>query len=233
MKNSRTVLGTLGFVAIVTMAWAKSDVENPHWLTQAQIKAIVASEPPPPASGSAAEKADMESEIEAQTHRTAAQIAEAKLDEGYSVALFTTPIVPQITPQKDPKTFLFFDRVNRQIGEVVGESKEHWHRLRPYQAHPDVIHAIFDAGGYSYPSGHSTHSFAFATVLGEIFPDKAEAFLKRAHQIAQSRVDAGVHYMTDIKEGEVVGKEVAREMNENPEFRQELAAAKEEVAGQK
>jgi acid phosphatase (class A) len=232
MKDARLVLGSLAFVAIVTVALAK-DVENPHWLSKDEIKAIVAGEPPPPASGSDAEKADIQAEVAAQNSRDAARIAEAKRDEGYSVALFTDVIGPKITPQSNPQTFLFFDKVNKQIAKVVGESKEHWHRLRPYQAHPDVIHPIFQAGGYSYPSGHSTHSYAFAVVLGYLFPNKAAAFLDRAHQIAQSRVDAGVHYTSDIREGEVVGKEIAKELRANPEFRQELDAAKTELAAQK
>ena len=233
MKNPRLVLGALAFVAVITVAWAKGDIDNPHWLSQGEIKAIVAGEPPPPAPGSDAEKADLRLEVAAQNTRDAARIAESKKDNGYSVALFTTPIVPQITRQSDPVTFRFFDQVNKQIGQVVHESKERWHRPRPYQAHPDLIHPLFQAGDYSYPSGHSTHSFAFAVVLGEVFPDKAGAFLSRARQIAQSRVDAGVHYTTDIKEGEVVGKEIARELLSKPEFRKELDAAKAEVAAQK
>jgi acid phosphatase (class A) len=233
MKNSRVVLGTLAFIAVVTMAWAKNAVENPHWLSHGEIKAMVASEPPPPAPGSAADKADIQAEVAAQNGRGPAQIAEAKVDESYSITLFTDLVGPKITPQNDPKTFRFFDRVNRQIAQVVHESKDHWRRPRPYQAHPDLIHPLFQAGDYSYPSGHSTHSFAFAEVLGELFPDRAKAFLDRAHQIAQSRVDAGVHYTTDIKEGEVVGKEIAKELLTKPEFRQELDVAKAEVAAQK
>jgi acid phosphatase (class A) len=233
MLNARLVLGTLGFIAVVTMALAKSAVDDPHWLTNDQIKAIVASEPSPPAPGSDAEKTDLQEEIAAQNNRTSAQIAEAKRDETYSISLFTYMIQPKITPQADPVAFRFFDRVNKQIGKVVRKSKDQWKRPRPYLGHPDVVHSLFPAADYSYPSGHSTHSFAFAVVLGRMFPDQAQAFLARAHQIAQSRVDAGVHYETDIKEGEVVGREIAKEMLANPEFEQELHAARAEVAAQK
>jgi acid phosphatase (class A) len=233
MLNLRLVLGSLGFVAIVTMALAKSTADDPHWLTHDQIKAIVASEPPPPAPGSDAEKTDVQEEVAAQNSRTPAQIAEAKRDETYSIALFTYMIQPKVTPRADPVAFRFFDRVNKQIGKVVRKSKDQWKRPRPYQAHPEVIHSLFHVADYSYPSGHSTHSFAFAVVLGRMFPDQAQAFLDRAHQIAQSRVDAGVHYETDIREGEVVGKEIAKEMLANPEFEKEMHAAQAEVAAQK
>jgi acid phosphatase (class A) len=233
MKNLRLVLGLLAFVAVTTVAWAQSDVENPHWLSKSQIDAIVMDEPPPPAPGSAAAQADLQAEVKAQNGRTAAQISEAKTDENYSVALFTGLLGQKLTPHKDPTTFRFFYQVNKQISKVVGQSKEHWHRQRPYQAHPDVIHPLFEVSGFSYPSGHSTHSFAFALVLGELFPDHASAFLARARQIAQSRVDAGVHYETDIKEGEIVGREIAKDLQANPEFQQALNAAKAEVAARK
>ena len=233
MTKLRLAYGFLGIVTIGAVAWAKNEVENPHWLTHDEIKAIVAQEPPPPAPGSAAEQADLKTEVDAQNNRTPDLVAESNRDAGYSVALFTDVIGPKITPETDPKTFAFFERVNRQIAKVVGESKDKWHRPRPYQAHSDVIHSLFTVGGYSYPSGHSTHSFGFAVILGALFPDKADAFLARAHQIAQSRVDAGVHYTTDIKEGEVVGKEIAKELFAKPEFVAELNAAKAELAGKK
>ena len=58
-------------------------------------------------------------------------------------------------------------------------------------------------------------------------------FLDRAQAIAQSRVDAGVHYTSDIREGEIVGKEIAKELLAKPEFRREMQAAKAEVAAKK
>lgn len=233
MKDWRLLLGSLGFIAFVTIALAKDQVANPHWLSKGEVKALVASEPPPPASNSPEDKADLQADLDAQKTRTPAQIDEAKKDANYSVALFTDSITPKITPQGDPVTFHFFDQLNVQIGEVVGVSKDHWHRLRPFLGHPFLIHAVIGAGGFSYPSGHSAHSYAFATILGQIYPDQAQAFLDRAHQIAQSRVDAGVHYPTDINEGEVLGKEIAKELLEKPEFKKKLQAAETEIAAQK
>jgi acid phosphatase (class A) len=233
MKDLRLLLGTLGFVVFVTLAIAKEHVANPHWLSKGEVKALLASEPPPPASGSAEDKADLQADVDAQKSRTPAQVDEAKKDETYSVKLFTDAITPKITPQTDPVTFQFFDELNAQIATVVGESKDHWRRLRPFLGHPLTIHPVFMAGAFSYPSGHSTHSYAFATILGQIYPDQAQAFLDRAHQIAQSRVDAGVHYPTDINEGEVLGKEIAKELLAKPEFQKELQAARAEIAAQK
>jgi acid phosphatase (class A) len=229
MNDVRLFLGSLCFVAVLAIALAKEEDHNPHWLSAPEINAILATEPPPPAAGSDAEKTDLKAEIDAQATRTPERIAEAKLDANYSVTLFTTLIGPRITPQGDPRTFRFFDELNRQIGEVVGVSKDHWKRPRPYLTHPDVIHPLFQAGGYSYPSGHATHAVAFAEILAAMFPDRAAAFRARAHAIAQSRVDAGVHYTSDIREGEVVGKEIAKELLAKPAFRRAMQAAQAEI----
>jgi acid phosphatase (class A) len=215
------------------VAIAKEIVANPHWLSKGEVKALIASEPPPPAPGSAVDKADLQADLDAQNSRTPAQIDEARKDAAYSVTLFTDTITPKITPQTDPVTFRFFDQLNVQIGQIVRESKAHWKRPRPYEGHPDVIHSLFPAGDYSYPSGHSTHSWAFAVILGQIYPDQAQAFLDRAHAIAQSRVDAGVHYPTDINEGEVLGKEIAKELLAKPDFQKRLQAVRAEIAAQK
>jgi hypothetical protein len=233
MNRTRFALVSLGFLTFAAWAWAKDEVKNPHWLSEGEVAAIVAQIPPPPAAGSEAEKSDLQEEVEAEKTRTPDRIAEAKLDANYSVTLFTNIVGPKLTPQNDPVTFRFFDELNKQIGEVVGAAKDHFKRPRPYLTHPDMIHPLFQAGGYSYPSGHATHSFAFAVVLGEIFPDRGAAFIDRAKKIAESRVDAGVHYTTDIKEGEVVGDEIAKELLAKPAFQQELKAAEAEVATQK
>jgi len=234
MKKNRLrlVLGLSGLVAIGALAWAKSSVENPHWLTHDDVAALIHEEAPPPAPGSTADQADLQAELAAQNSRTPALIAEARADAGYSVELFTNGFSPRITPQNDPKTFRFFDRFNKQVAEIVGDLKDKWKRLRPYEAHPE-IHALFEAGGYSYPSGHASHSFAFAIVLGRLFPDKAGAFLERARQISQSRVDAGVHYETDIKEGERLGREIAQDLFAKPAFLAEFNAAKGELTEKK
>jgi acid phosphatase (class A) len=233
MKDARLLVGMMGFGVFLTLALAKEQSHNPHWLSDAEVGAIVATVPAPPAAGSDAEKADLQEEIDAQNTRTPARIAEAKLDANYSVTLFTNLIGPKIAAENDPATFHFFDQLNAQIGEVVHDSKAHWKRPRPYQAHPDVIHPLFTAGDYSYPSGHATHAFAFGEILAAMFPDRATAFLDRAQAIAQSRVDAGVHYTSDIHEGEVVGKEIAKELLAKPEFQQAMKAAQAEVAAQK
>ena len=58
----------------------------------------------------------------------------------------------------------------------------------------------------SYVSGHSMFSFAAATVLGHIIPERAGAYTAMAQEAANSRVYAGIHYAIDCDAGRTVGQ---------------------------
>jgi PAP2 superfamily len=57
----------------------------------------------------------------------------------------------------------------------------------------------------SYTSGHSTFSGAAATVLGSIFPDRADEFWARAQEASVSRIYGMIHFRSDCEVGLVCG----------------------------
>lgn len=78
-------------------------------------------------------------------------------------------------------------------------------RERPFVADPTVILKIPLPGEYSFPSGHTMHSFAAATVLFLHFKKPGIMALFLAALIAFSRMYLFVHYPTDILGGMVIG----------------------------
>jgi acid phosphatase (class A) len=80
-------------------------------------------------------------------------------------------------------------------------------------------------GDYTYPSGHSSGSEVQALILGVLFPDRAEELLKRARQVADGRVIAGVHYASDTEAGENLGDLIFDQLEASAQFKQDLAAA--------
>ena len=199
------------------------------WLTNEQIQELIATVPPPPAPGSAADQADLAAVLQARKTRTPAAEAEALLDENLSEYLFDPIYGSHLTPENSPAFYRLLKNTLAATAKVNGGAKNKFQRPRPYQGHPDLVKPLFSVIGYSYPSGHSMASFTLATVLGAVFPAKQQAFLDRAAHIAQSRVDAGVHYPSDIQEGEVLGKATAAAIIASPAFQADLAVVKTEL----
>ena len=65
---------------------------------------------------------------------------------------------------------------------------------------------LVSAKTMAYPSGHSAQAFLIAGVLGDKYPKAREAFKKLAKKISYSRRVAHVHYKSDSKFGELIGK---------------------------
>jgi membrane-associated phospholipid phosphatase len=61
----------------------------------------------------------------------------------------------------------------------------------------------------SFPSGHTTTSFAAAVAFGSLFPRWRPAFAAGAIAIGASRVALDVHYLSDVVAGAALGAAVA------------------------
>jgi len=228
-KMNRWVLALVlcgGFLGAFARA---EDSSAPTWLTKAQEQALIASVPAPPAPGSDADKADLATILQLQSSRTDAMVAECKRDQKFSETLLQPVYGANLTPANSPKFYALMKNV-LEITAVVNESAKHkFKRLRPYQEHPDQVHALFEVSGFAYPSGHSMGSYTLAVVLGAVFPEKAQALLDRAGQVAQSRVEAGVHHPSDIAEGEVVGKATGAAILASSDFQKDLVEVQAEL----
>jgi undecaprenyl-diphosphatase len=80
-------------------------------------------------------------------------------------------------------------------------------RPRPKFVHSGDWEMSFSlvSGLDSFPSGHSTASFAIATVLARRFPPLAPVLLAVAIFVGLSRILRGSHFLTDVIGGAVIG----------------------------
>lgn len=79
---------------------------------------------------------------------------------------------------------------------------------RPRPLIEDLPPVSSTVSGLSYPSAHSTTSFAAAAVLSDVLP--AAPLYTTATAMALSRVYVGVHYPSDIAAGAVLGTALGR-----------------------
>ena len=93
------------------------------------------------------------------------------------------------------------------LSTILGEEilKHVVQRIRPSADISAANLLISNPLSYSFPSGHTTSSFAVAGVLAKYFKKYALVFFTLAAVIAFSRLYLYVHYPTDVLAGAVLG----------------------------
>ncbi|PWG80759.1 phosphatase PAP2 family protein [Pararcticibacter amylolyticus] len=79
-------------------------------------------------------------------------------------------------------------------------------RPRPFIRNVKVV-PLYRAGGYSFPSGHTSSSFTTATALSSVYPKWyviAPSYLW-ASSVSYSRIYLGVHHPSDVLTGAALG----------------------------
>ncbi|WP_199251082.1 phosphatase PAP2 family protein [Grimontia hollisae] len=94
---------------------------------------------------------------------------------------------------------------------VVGFAKLHFAVPRPFYLYPDL--QLADASGFAFPSGHTATAFAVWGLvyfwLKQAGRNSLAIWLVPSLLVALSRVYLGVHYVTDVAAGAVVGTLIA------------------------
>lgn len=183
---------------------------------------------PPAKDGSAEQKAELELTKQASRKRTQSEKALAGSQIVLDFFTFSPVIGKWFKKESLPKTCAFFKKVEKTTKSVTNIGKDFWKRKRPYDSDPS-IKALKKEKSLSYPSGHSSRGMVYASVLSEIFPDKKEELLEFGRNIGWNRIIAGVHYLSDVYSGRIVGLAIARDLMKNQQFLKDLEEVKEEI----
>jgi acid phosphatase (class A) len=171
--------------------------------------------PGAPALGSPEDQSDYEQVLQYQTVRTTADCARATSEESITLATFYGAPYGPLTADEVTHWSAFVNGLYMTAQIPIGLAKAQWKRPRPFKSHSDIHPCIKLEPSYSYPSGHSAISEFYARVLSVAFPDRATAFKTRALQIALDRSVGGVHYPSDIRDGNLMGDQIYDSENQN------------------
>lgn len=84
-------------------------------------------------------------------------------------------------------------------------------RGRPFDLHSEIQPLINRPTDYSFPSGHTAMAFTIAILLNKIYDNKkGKLMIVLASLIAFSRLYLGVHFLSDIIGGVIVGWLIAK-----------------------
>ena len=107
-------------------------------------------------------------------------------------------------------------KMHNEVKPVVRFHKEYFDEMRPNELAESLGGALdYDylesAQTPAYPSGHTAQAFYVALSLSDVFPDLRIPFFKAAQMIADSRIDAGVHFPSDNEAGKQLAYYLYRE----------------------
>jgi len=192
--------------------------------------------PPPPAEGSAAKALDEEvsrkSLVLRGTPRWALAAEDAELRFPEAAGTFSCSLGIPITEKDTPHLYMLLRRTLADAGLSTYAAKDKYRRKRPFMENkaptctPDEEKHLMKDG--SYPSGHTAIGWAWALILTEIAPDRADAILARGRAFGESRIICNVHWHSDVVEGRFMGAAAVARLHADKLFRADLEAAKTE-----
>jgi len=192
---------------------------------------------PPPATDSAAFARDEEARRATLPLRGTMRWDLARLDADLSFPKpaenFSCAMGMQIDQDKTPHTYRLMERVLTDAGLSTYGVKNKYNRTRPFVVEnegtcwPDQEKLL--RGDGSYPSGHTAAGWAWALVLAEINPRRANELLSRGISFGQSRVVCDAHWQSDVDAGRIMGAATVAKLHADPSFIADKEAAREEV----
>lgn len=164
---------------------------------------------PYPAIGSEASNKDFEILHHYQDTRTQSECDAAGTEVKASLESFYGKM---LSPKELKHIKAFFTALKIDVGIHAGIAKYQFRRPRPFLTDTTLKPCLKLEKTYAYPSGHTTMARLYARVLAHMYPDRAEAFMKRGDEIAMHRVLGGVHHPSDIIAGKILGDAMAEEI---------------------
>jgi len=193
--------------------------------------------PPPPAMGSAAQAADADIYRATRAFRDGPRWTLATQDALLKfpdvLGTFSCAVGAPLDETATPRLAAFMRRSVSDAALATYGAKNLYQRRRPFLEFKEATCTPQDEPRLerdgSYPSGHTSIGWAWALLLAEMAPDRADAILARGYAFGQSRVICGAHWQSDVNEGRTVGAAVIARLHGEAAFNADLQAAKEEL----
>ncbi len=184
--------------------------------------------PGPPVDGSAEHQAEIAQMLQLQERRTAEDVARCRSEVDLSFASVADVLGDNFKEHLLPQTAALLAQTQVDTHLMLVDAKKNWHRVRPPKADSRIHPCVKMETNGSYPSGHAAQGVIWATVLAEIYPERRDALMARGRQIGEDRVIGGIHYPSDVRDGQVLGEAIAKKLLESGDFQVGLELAKYE-----
>ncbi|MEH0196599.1 phosphatase PAP2 family protein [Caulobacter sp. CCNWLY153] len=212
--------------------------DHPHgYLAKDGAPNAAAFLPPPPEAGSLREQDDIAIYRATRglqgTPRWAQARADNEIETPDAPRIFDEALGITFSPARTPALAYLLGRMLGDLETIQTPAKRGFTRPRPFVREPAttcITPESWLAASGSYPSGHAALGWAWALVLAEMAPDRADAILARGLAYGESRVVCGVHYRSDVEAGRIVGAALVARLKADPIFQADFVVASRELS---
>lgn len=208
------------------------------YVAEARLFRLADAVPPPPTPGS---PEDLDDKARSEAYRVLAggdrwllATAHAEVRPEPARQHFDCALGVRFQGQATPRLNAILARTLHDADHAAERIKARAHRPRPVADDPERIpcQRVSPAGRAtaSYPSGSAAVGAAYGEVMAALDPAHAAQAREIGRQIGVSRAVCGMHYETDVRVGLELGRAVGAEIIATPAFRDDLAAARTELA---
>lgn len=184
----------------------------------------------PPTKGSPVFEQEIKDIMALQARLQPDQKAAIVAEDHISPEMIVLPVLgAQYTEEKYPALYKLLKHAASDAWRICDVEQDVYQSPRPWTVDERVQLIAPKIVRYGYPSGHTTTNTVWAYILGDIYPDQRDQFIARANDIAQHRVEGGVHFPHDVAGGKDLAGQIYGKMQVNAKFKEELAAAKAEL----
>ncbi len=161
------------------------------------------------------------------------EIKKIQQEQILSPDLVANVIGKNFTRENYPLSYKLLDRSDKDCKNIVDNAKIYWHKKRPYETAPKAVKNLISSSNantsFSYPSGHTACSIVYSKILTQLFPQKANLLNAKANNIAFHRIEAGMHYPSDIEAGKEMGLLIFGSLQQSNQYRFDLKKAEKEI----
>lgn len=213
-----------------------SAISHKRYLSDEECIKCALSLPEPPSESSELFANDIKSYKWGKEEREKKNIRKEALreDETSIFALFSSVLGMKVSKEHTPEIYKLAKTAINDALFAAHKGQEHFKRTKPYvYFHEESLTSKGDGDDFkdkenSYPSGHSTHGWMLALVLGNVAPEHTDALMKCAEQYANLRVIMGRHWKSDIDAGRTLAITIFSKELLTSEYQQQLLKAKAE-----
>lgn len=192
---------------------------------------------PPPAPDSLRGQADRARYLETRSLEGSPRWAQAIVDNdlwgGGALKQYACKMGVALDETRTPATLRVLHRIELDVRTIGKPAKDAFNRPRPMLGDDRPIcvpREDWMKTNASYPSGHSMTGWAWALILAELKPSKADAMLAIGKSVGDSRAICGVHYPSDIEAGRTLGSAMVATLHGDREFQSDMRKAHAEIA---